>query len=98
MVRVRVRKHLTNLQRRFTSLARVKIVALPGSDYGYRLIVPKTAWIDVLKALAEEQTWSNFKNEAAAQSEATGSAYVNALHEVWGVMQKLQRPTAARRD
>ena len=94
MVRARVRKHLTNLQRRFPSLARVKVVALPGRDYGYRLIVPKAVWVDVLKALAEEQTWSNFKNEAAAHSTETGSAYIKGLHDVWRVMYKLQSPGA----
>jgi hypothetical protein len=39
MVRARVRKHLTNLKRRFAQLAETKILALPGRDYGFRLIV-----------------------------------------------------------
>jgi len=53
---------------------------------------------DVLNALAEEQTWSNFKNETAACGEETGRAYIGALHELWLVMCKLQRPGAARRE
>ena len=77
MIRARVRKHLTNLQRLFPSLAGVKILALPGRDYGYRLIVPKDVWVEVLKGLAEEQTWSNFKDEAAAHEAETGSAYID---------------------
>jgi hypothetical protein len=97
MVRARVKKHLQNLQDRFPALAGSDILALPGRDYGYRLIVPKAVWADVLKALAEEQKWSNFKNEAAAHGADTGNAYVDALHDIWGVMYKLQRPGTARR-
>jgi hypothetical protein len=97
MVRARVKKHLQNLQDNFPTLAGTDILAWPGRDYGYRLIVPRAVWAEVLKELAEEQTWGNFKNEAAKHVAETGSAYVNALHEVWSVMYKLQRPGAARR-
>jgi pyocin large subunit-like protein len=90
MVRARVRKHLANLTSRFASLADAKILALPGHDYGFRLIVPKAIWVEVLKEMAEEQTWSNFKNEAAARSADTGSEYVNKLHAVWREMLRLQ--------
>jgi hypothetical protein len=92
MIRARVRQHLLNLQKRFPALAIAKILALPGRDYRYRIVVPKATWVAVLKGLAEEQTWSNFKNQAARNATETGSAYVDTLHDVWGVMQRLQRP------
>jgi hypothetical protein len=98
MVRARVKKHLQNLLDHFPVLAGAKILEWPGRDYGYRLIVPKAVWADVLKELAEEQTWSNFKNEAAVHGAETGSTYVNALHDVWSVMFKLQRSEVKRRS
>jgi hypothetical protein len=90
MVRARVRKHLTNLRQRFPSLADAKILTLPNRDYGYRLIVAKAVWAEALKELAKEQTWSNFKNEAARNQGKTGPDYVRALHDVWEIMYGLQ--------
>ena len=90
MVRARVRKHLTNLQHRFPSLAETKILTLPGRDYGFRLIVPKSVWVEVLKELAEEQNWSNFKSQAAKNMGQTSTDYTSALHDVWEVMYGLQ--------
>ena len=96
MVRARVRKHLTNLKRRFTSLSNSKILVWPGRDYGFRLVVPKRIWVEVLKELAEEQTWSNFKGEAAATKAETGSTYIRKLHDVWSVMLELQNSGRGR--
>ena len=97
MVRARVRKHLINLKSRFSSLADAKILVLPGRDYGFRLIMPKAVWVEVLKEMAEEQTWSNFKNEAAVRSTDTGIAYIDKLHAVWWQMLQLQE-SQTRRD
>ena len=90
MVRARVRKHLTNLQSRFPSLLSAKILSLQNRDYGFRLLVPKAVWVEVLKNLAEEQAWSNFKSEAARNEGQTGSAYIRALHRVWHDMYLIQ--------
>jgi hypothetical protein len=46
--------------------------------------------VQVLTGLAEEQTWSNFKDEAATRKADTGSEYVHKLHAVWREMLKLQ--------
>jgi len=44
--------------------------------------------VEIVGALAEEQTWSNFKNEVA---EFGGrDAYEKALHDVWETMYLLQ--------
>lgn len=90
MVRARVRRHLVNLQKRFPVLAGAKILALPGRDYDYRIIVPKATWVQVLTGLAEEQTWSNFKNEATAHQAETSAQYIQKLHSVWADMLELQ--------
>jgi hypothetical protein len=90
MVRARCKEHLSNLQKRFAVLTSAKIVRLPNRDYRYRLIVPKDVWVALVAELAGEQEWSNFKNEAARFLGAAGSDYTDALHEVWGLMYKLQ--------
>jgi hypothetical protein len=96
MIRGRRKAHLEALQSRFPAIAAVRIVTLVERDYRYRLIVAKTAWVAVMTALAEEQEWSNFKNEAARFRGSDGSAYVNALHRVWDVMYGLQRSERQR--
>jgi hypothetical protein len=63
MVRARSKDHLQNLPDRFSALADAEIVAMPNRDYRYRLITPKRVWVPILAELAEEQDWSNFKNE-----------------------------------
>lgn len=85
-----------NLQRRFPALADAKILTLPGRDYGFRLIVPKAVWVEALKEMAEEQTWSNFKTEAAKNIGQTGADYTRALHDVWEIMYGLQEPKTRR--
>ena len=49
-----------------------------------------TSWY---RSLAQEQEWSNFKNEVAAYQGKADSEYVHALHEVWSVMYTLQEKT-----
>ena len=56
------------------------------SDYGCRLIVANSVWIEVLLELAKEQEWSNFKNEAGRRQGSLGTAYVRSLHQVWEIM------------
>jgi hypothetical protein len=90
MVRARRKAHLAALQKRFAELAGAEVVTLEQRDYRYRIIVPKEFWARVMAALAEEQEWSNFKSEAARFQGAAGAEYVEALHQVWEVMYRLQ--------
>lgn len=83
MVRARSKKHLANLKDRFPFLADKDILNWPNRDYRYRLIMPKSDWVAILKELAEEQTWSNFKSEVGCCGGQVGPAYRNALHDVW---------------
>jgi hypothetical protein len=68
----------------------VEVVTLPHRDYRYRLTVPKRVWTDIVAQLAEEQIWSNFKDEVDRFQGAEGLEYVDALHETWALMRKLQ--------
>jgi hypothetical protein len=94
MVRARDDQHLRNLQERFpdTEIGTAEIIALPSRDYGFRIIVPKSAWVQALSQLATEQTWSNFKNEVGTYSRIKNLSrdYVDALHDIWGVMYRIQ--------
>ncbi len=94
MLRARSRKHLENLQERFpeTSLGKGEILTGAGTDYRFRIIVPKAEWASLLSQLAMEQTWSNFKNEALkfVGLKNVSGLYVHALHEIWAIMADMQ--------
>jgi len=90
MVRARCKAHLRNILERFPKLAVGEILELPHHDYRYRLVIPRASWTTIIGELAQEQEWSNFKNEAARYQGKSGRGYVAALHEVWGVMHRLQ--------
>lgn len=91
MVRGRSKDHLHNLRNRFPAIAAAEIVTMADRDYHYRMIVPKSVWVPILAKLGEEQEWSNFKSEVAAHQGTCGASYTRALHEVWGIMRRLQK-------
>lgn len=92
MVRARRREHLEALQDRFPELlGEAEIRTFPGADYAYRIFVPKPVWVQVLAQLAEEMDYDNFKHAVSLHQGVGGNPYVHALHDVWGVMHRLQR-------
>lgn len=92
MVRARVAEHLAALKERFPDeLGGSEIVTTEYTDYACRLFVAKTNWVRVAAALAEETDYDNFKKAAETRKGDEGIEYLNALHAVWGVMNKLQR-------
>jgi hypothetical protein len=107
-VRSRLLEHLGALQERFPSLKPFPIEADKGTDYRYRIYVPKPLWTAVQQALAEELDYDNFKSAAAAHERQHRNGgdgdglYVHALHDVWQVMWKLQerarKPRGGDRD
>ena len=88
MVRSRSRNHLERLQKRFTSLKSKQIESFPGSDYPFRIFIDKRAWATLMKQLAEEMDYDNFKSEVARQPD--DAIYEDCLHDVWGIMRRLQ--------
>lgn len=92
MVRSRTKRHLMNLKKRFPALS-TEILADSGTDYRYRMIISKSQWAEVVSEIASEQTWSNFKNEAArfAREDGESPNYVHALHDIWGTMYGVQQ-------
>ena len=92
MVRARAREHLEALQRRFTDLlAGCAIFESTGTDYKYRLFVSKPTWTKIAAEMAAETDYDNFKGEVADHVDVVGRAYESALHDVWGVMFRLQK-------
>jgi len=90
MVRARSRRHLELLQTRFPQLASAAIDETTDTDYRFRIVVPKPVWIEVSQELAAEIDYGNFKDRAHSRS--GDDKYVDALHDVWAVMERLQRP------
>lgn len=91
MVRARMREHLESLKKRFPELLDGEIVDSAGTDYAYRLFIPRTVWAGVISALAEETDYDNFKSAVAHPQGRAGADYEDSLHEVWSVMHKLQK-------
>jgi hypothetical protein len=92
MVRARLRAHLEALQKRFPNLVGgCEVREFPGSDYAYRLFVAKSAWSQVLVELNGEMDYDNFKSEVARFQGHAGASYEDALHDVWRVMNRLQK-------
>ena len=92
MVRARVRGHLDALKGRFPELlGGCEVREFAGADYAFRIFAEKSAWSRALAGLAEELDYDNFKSEVARHQGEAGDAYERSLHEVWSVMNKLQK-------
>ncbi|MBT4692212.1 MAG: hypothetical protein HOB73_02590 [Planctomycetaceae bacterium] len=92
MVRARLQGHLEGLKLRFPEeLANLEIVETQETDYRYRLFADKTVWARVLQLLGDELDYDNFKSKVARNLDGVGDEYEQSLHDVWDIMQRLQR-------
>ncbi len=92
MVRARLRSHLEALKENFSDLlADCEIKEFAGTDYAYRIFVPKPIWAQVMVGLTEEMNYDNFKSKVARHQGSAGADYEHLLHEVWSVMNRLQK-------
>lgn len=92
MVRARVRSQLEALQEQFADLvADCEILESSSTDYAYRIFVSKSVWAQVMVGLTEELDYDNFKSKVARHQGSDGAAYEHSLHEVWSVMNRLQK-------
>jgi hypothetical protein len=94
MIRARRREHMEKLLERFGTLIPpgTSIVENAGTDYRYRVFMPKAAWTAVLAALAEDVDYDNFKNAAHTELDGTsgGRVYTRSLTDVWDTMYEIQ--------
>lgn len=96
-VRARDKAHLDNLINGFPKeLAGTPIQSFKGTDYPFRIYLPKKTWAKIAGLLSEEIDYTNFKNEAGAKH-GEKSPYVHALHEVWWVMLGVEKDRHTRR-
>jgi hypothetical protein len=65
-----------------------QIETFPGSDYPFRIFVEKPVWSSVMKELADELDYDNFKSAVA--KEPNSSDYEECLHDVWAIMRRLE--------
>jgi hypothetical protein len=90
-VRARVKRHLQNLERNGLYkglLGRApRIHTTQDTDYRHRVIVPRAAWAEVVKRLAEATHYGNFKDHVKATGD---DDYERQLHHVWEAMYWLQ--------
>lgn len=92
MVRARVRDHFDALKRRLPDLlGQNEVQEQVGTDYAYRLFVQTSVWAQVIAELAEETDYDNFKSKVAHHQGRAGTAYAQSLHDVWSVMNRLQK-------
>lgn len=92
MVRTRLREHLENLKKQFPDLlSESDIKEFTGTDYAFRIFVAKADWSKVLVGLNEDVDYDNFKSEVAKYQGPNLNAYQQALHDVWSVMNRLQK-------
>ena len=92
MVRARLQNHLEALKKQFPDLLReCEIQKSASTDYAFRLFVQKSAWTQVVAGLAQETDYDNFKSEVSRHQGKAGAAYERSLHDVWSVMNRLQK-------
>lgn len=77
MVRSRFKGDLERL------LPEAQVVHTPHADYPYRAFIPRTAWVAVVQAQAQEMDYDNFKN-AVHDGTNRDTAYMG----VWSTMRR----------
>lgn len=82
-VRARNRLHLAALCRRFGHPGPI-LVTPPPSDYGWRLRLTRSEWLEDLILMAQEQDWTNFKGEAKKRR-LVNAGFLLLLHRIWAL-------------
>ncbi len=86
-VRARLRSDLENLLH--ASRLRKEIVESSHADYRYRFIGSEADVAQVMSCLAATLDYNNFKSKIGRTPDQKSK--LNAYHEIWSVMAKLQR-------
>lgn len=93
MVRARVREDLETLIDRLEGLdyagedmPKPEILEWAGTDYGYRIFIPRVVWASYLQLSGQELDYTNFK----AANTAPGTFRSAAYHDVWSRLRQWQ--------
>ena len=84
VVRARERESLTPLIERTGA----EVNPWEGSDYAFRIVVPRTEFTAWTAEQAEAIDYTNFKSSAHRRR---GGTFADVLHKVWDVMYEFQR-------
>jgi hypothetical protein len=90
MVRSRIKEDLENMLARL-AIQDVEILAWTGTDYAYRVFIPRPAWRDYLEAMSDGLNYTNFK---AAAVDHLDQARSTAYHSVWLRLYEWQEQSA----
>jgi len=90
VVRARLRAHLDVLLVRHVGLLPgVEVFDSTGTDYRWRMVLPRDVWAEVVRRETASTSYINFKDEAGRLN-GNGSIFVRALHNTWGTLRGLQ--------
>ena len=79
--------------------AGVDVVVRENADYLYRVSLNRETWIEYVTVQMNSAKATNFKSEVGRNVEGeTGRSFLDALHEVWGVMYGHQRREKMRKS
>lgn len=91
MVRARKREHLELLRSQHTVLAGKRILRAPDhADYRWRIIVPRSAFAEVMREIVEQLAVTNVKSDAHVHEAETGRDFVSAMHACHALFARLQ--------
>lgn len=71
------------------------IIENSGTDYPYRIYLPKPEWVSLAAVLADEVDYSNFKNEI---SRLQGYERAHLYGDVWSVLYGAERKIKGKRS
>ena len=81
MVRARLKSHLEALKQRVPDLlSPYEIQQFSGTDYAFRIFVPKTVWSEVVTQIIQDMDYDNFQSEVAHYQGREGIPYEHSLH------------------
>ena len=90
--RARERAHLAALQAAHPALAKLPLLRTDRADYRWRMVAPAEALVAAMAKEVEAINYGNFKDHCEKVAPGNRTLYVDALHAVWSIMRRLQRP------
>lgn len=98
MVRSRRKEHLELLRAAHPILSKTKILRSARGDYMWRVVIPRADFVQVMREMVEQITYTNVKSCAGAHSDKVGADYVHALHACHTLFAKLQDRSSEDED
>lgn len=98
MVRARKREHLELLRSQHAVLSGMRILRSNNADYMWRMIVPRSAFAEVMHEIVDRLAVTNVKSDAHTHEAETGREFVSALHACYALFAKLQTGPPAGPD